>query len=225
MRERAGARDLDDDILALREREQGWQVGEGFRRCGRVEGLLQAQMVDDQPCVRMRLRERQRLVDQTPAEQVDRQTAVGRSAEDARDPGMVRVGRDPVGQHDAHRDRALHLRPVRDRLRNAEVGGIDRLDEAEAARMRGIGLERIARVVTIHGVGRDEHRPVHAHRVHGGDHIAARDLRRPRKRPDPGAIRMVAFISVDLRVDDRHGMRLLLLRSPGCVRLPVRGFP
>ena len=70
--------------------------------------------------------------------------------------------------------------------------------------MRLVDLERVARVEAIHGIGRDQQRPIDAHGIHRGHHVVARDLRRPVEMTGPGTAGMVALVAMDLGVDDRH---------------------
>ena len=58
--------------------------------------------------------------------------------------------------HDADADGARRLRSLGDRLGDAGVGRVDRLDQRKPARMLGAHLDRIARVPAIHGERRDE---------------------------------------------------------------------
>src|SRR5690606_39884946 len=59
--------------------------------------------------------------------------------------GNIGVHHDPAG------DCTLGLRPVGDRLADTGVGDVHRLHKAEPSGMRRINLERVARVVTVHG--------------------------------------------------------------------------
>ena len=93
---------------------------------------------------------------------------------------------------------------VGDRLRHRGVARVDRLDQGEAAGVLGVHLERVAGVVAVQGERRDQDRAVDPDRVHGRDHLIARDLRRALQDADPGTARVVAFVGVDLRVDRRH---------------------
>src|SRR5690606_15317407 len=70
---------------------------------------------------------------------------------------------------------------------------------------RRINLERVARVVTVHGVWRDEDGAVDADFVHRLDHIVARHLRRSVENRRPGAAGVVALVSMHLGIDDLHG--------------------
>ena len=92
-------RDLHHDVPAFREGEEPGQVGERLGRDRRLERLPEAEMVDDQHRVGMGAGEPAGRVQESPAEQVDRERVAGRRAEDASDPRVVRIDRCRVGHH------------------------------------------------------------------------------------------------------------------------------
>ena len=63
---------------------------------------------------------------------------------------------------------------------------INRLDEAEPARMSGIDFERIARIVSVEAEWRDQQRAVDAYSIHRTYHLVAGDRRRPCDCPAQG---------------------------------------
>ena len=67
--------------------------------------------------------------------------------------------------------------------------------------MRSVDLNGIAGVIAIHAERRDQHGAVDADRVHRGRHLVAGNLRWPVERGGPGAARVVAFVGVNLGID------------------------
>jgi hypothetical protein len=163
-------------------------------------------MVDEEARIRMAIDERRARVEVSPEEHVDRKAVPRRFARDAIDARIVRPqARFPRGHHDANGDGSRLLPPFGDDLADRRIRGVDGLDDCEAPRVLALHLERIARVVLVERKGRDENRPVDADPVHRGDHLVAGDVGRPVRHAVPGALGRVRFVSVDLRVDDRHG--------------------
>ena len=80
------------------------------------------------------------------------------------------------------------------------TGLIDR----EPAGMGGADVQGVARVVTVHGVGRDQQRAVDADGVHGLDHVVPCDLGWAVKNRGPRAARTVALVGVNLDIDRQH---------------------
>ena len=79
-----------------------------------------------------------------------------------------------------------------------------------------VDLQRVARVVAVHAVGRDQDRAVDAHLVHCGDHLIASHFRWSVEKTDPRPLGTVALVGVDLGVDHRrfHGRRMIQVPDP-----------
>ena len=204
-RERAGAGDLDGDVRVGGELQDIWQIGEGLRRRRRLERLLQAEMVDHDRRIGIAGRHRPGLLQAAPAQDVHRQPMPRPGGQHPVDAGIGGVLGHAAVHHDADADRARGGRPVGDRLGDAGVGGIDRLDQPEPAGMPGAHLDRIARVVAVHGERGDQQRAVDADGVHRRHHVVARDLRRAVQHRGPGPAGMIALVGVNLGIDRQHG--------------------
>ncbi len=204
MRQRAGAADLYRDVVVSGECQQVRQVGPAVLGRGRVERLHQTHMVHHQRDVREPRGDFSHLFVALGAVHIHRQIVHPRRVEQARDSVVSHVIRNPVGEQQADADRAVPRRPVGNFVGRVRVGCIEGRDQPEPAGIFGLHLQGEARVVAIHGVGRDENRAVHTHGVHGGDHLRAVGRGRACQYGSPGPARMVVLIGVDLGVDNRR---------------------
>ena len=130
--------------------------------------------------------------------------ATGGGGENPVDARMVRIEGQAWVQHDPDPHRPVQGGPVVDRFRRGGIGRVDRLDQGEPARMRGMNLERIAGIVAVQGERRDQQGGVDADRIHGRGHAVAGDLGRSRQNARPRPPRAIPFIGVDLSVDHQH---------------------
>src|ERR1700683_642316 len=89
------------------------------------------------------------------------------------DTGVGGNGRHFPAQHDPNADRAFRGSPFRNRIPDRWVCCINRLDEAEQARMSGIDFERIACIVSVEAEWRDQQRAVDAYVIHRTYHLVA----------------------------------------------------
>src|SRR5580698_747698 len=107
-------------------------------------------------------------------------------------------------QHDADSDRARRLLPLGDDVINCRIVRIDRLDDGHPVRMGARHLDRVARVILVHGKSRDEDRAVDADLVHRRYHLVTRDVIGPVRHIVPGPLRRVGLVGMDLGIDNRH---------------------
>src|ERR1700722_5052408 len=220
VRQRAGAADLDHHVRPLGEVEHLREIRPGLRRRRRHARLQDAEMVEDEARVGMAVDQRGAGVDVAPAQDVDGQVVAHGRAQDAAVARVVRRALLLMAQEDADADRARRLLPLGDDIRHRRIVRVDRLDDAELAGMRPLHLHGVARVVAIHGKGRDEDRAVDADLVHRRHHLVAGGVRGPVRHAVPGPLRRVRLIGMDLGIDDRHGLLHGLLRSR---RRPLSG--
>jgi hypothetical protein len=103
------------------------------------------------------------------------------------DPGVRRIGRDFVVQHDPDANRAFGDGPVRDRIGHAGVRRVDRLSQAEPPGMRRADFRSVARVIAVEAEWGDEDRTVDADTIHGSHHLVAADRCRSGDVPGPWA--------------------------------------
>ncbi len=204
VRQRAGAADLDADVVVRRQRQHVRQIGPRLRRRRRLERLLQPEMVDHHHRARIAGDQSLELVEPAPAEQVDRQRMPRRRGQHPVHPGIGGIFRRAVRQHQPDRDRAVGRGPRGDRVLDRGVARVDRLDHAKSVGMRRVDLERVAGVVAIERIRRDQQRRIDADRVHRGHHLLARRRGRTGEMPDPRPARLVAIIGMHLRVDREH---------------------
>ena len=85
---------------------------------------------------------------------------------------------------------------------------VSQLDQPEPIGMRRVDLFGVAGVVAIHAEWRHQNGAVDADGVHGCHHLVAGDLGRADERPEPGPVRMVAFVGMHLGVDGQHDFGL-----------------
>ena len=205
--QRAGAADLDRDVLVRRQGQQQRQLGPRLGRRRRHERLLQAEMIDHQGRVGIANGELSNLLQAPAAHQVDHEGVLRSSGQHAVDAGVCGIGRYVGVHHDAHRHRAVDRRPLGDRLGDLGIVRIDRLDQPEPAGMGGMDGQRVARIVAVHGEHRGQQPAIDTDGIHGLHHVLARDLRWPGQNLGPRAARMIAFVAVNLGIDCHHEIR------------------
>ena len=162
-------------------------------------------MVDDQLSVRIGCSQFRGLLRHAPAQQVDRQAVLRGGLQHMINARIVCIHRIPICHHHPDSDRPFRRRPIGNGFGDAGVSRIDRLDQRETARMFGVYLQRVTRVVAVHCVRRDQQRAIDPDRIHRHHHVVAGDFGRTRKNSGPGALRAVPFVGVDLRIDGQHG--------------------
>ena len=224
MRQRAGAAHLDHGVRALRERQHLREIGPRLGGAGGVRGCRIARWS------MMKRVSGWRSMSAAPASRLPQHSMLtgkvvtGGCARDAVEAGIVRVAvRSRRRDHDANADRARRLLPVGDDVGHRRIVRVDRLDDREAPGCASLHFHRIARVVAVHGKGRDEDRAVDADLVHRRDHLVAGDVGGQFGTRVPGPLRRVRFVGVDLGIDDRHRASSLVGgRNPvGCGTMPV----
>ncbi len=95
-------------------------------------------------------------------------------------------------------------------------GRIERLRRCESIRIGRPDRHRTARVITVHGPGRNQDRRVDADRIHRRHRVVARHLRRTGENIGPRPSRAILFINMDLRIDGQ----IESLRNPALIRSP-----
>ena len=145
---------------------------------------------------------------------VDRKIVLHGGAADAVDAGVVRRAVRLLRHDDADADRARRLLPVGDDIGHRRIVRVDRLDEREPAGMGPLHFHRVAGVIAVHRKRRDEDRAVDADLVHRRHHLVAGDVSGPVRHPEPGPLRRVRLIGMDLGIDDRWGARLRFGSAP-----------
>ena len=68
----------------------------------------------------------------------------------------------------------------------------------------GVHLDRVARVVAVHGERRDQQCAIDADGIHRRHHVVARDFGGPVQDGGPGPAGVIALVGVHLGVDDGH---------------------
>ena len=145
------------------------------------------------------------LVQPAPAEQIDRKITLCRGGQHVIDARVSRVCRNITAHHDTNGNCTRGCLPIRDSFRHTSIIGINRFYQCETIRIGIADRNRVACVKAIHGEGGNQDCASHAHRIHGLDHVSAGDLWRTMQHRMPRAAGMVAFIGMDLGVNDRHG--------------------
>jgi hypothetical protein len=166
------------DLVEFTRRDLGGYLRVNDYLACSLERLLQPDVVDHDLRVGIASGECARLLQPPPGKQIDGQRVSCRGLEHAVEARIGRVVGEVAIHHDAHTSCPWRSCPLRDRLGDTGVGRVDRFDETETVRIPGSHLERIAGVIAVQRERRDENRAVHADRVHGRDHLFARDLRR-----------------------------------------------
>ena len=199
VRERAGAGDFDCDVVVLGESDDVVHLRPRFVGGGRLEGLLQADVVDHDLGVGMPPRQLRQDRQLAPAEDVDRDPAARTGIEHMREPGMIGV--DALeGQHDARADDSGPRGPGLDLGRDRVGVGVERRDQAEAIGVLLGDALAVAGVVAVDREGRNQQRAVDADGVHRRDHLLAGHRRRTGQHGAVVAL-VVAVVGVHLAVD------------------------
>src|SRR5437879_11263019 len=107
----AGTADLHPYVLVLSQSEQLGKIGPNVGGDRRASRLQQTEMVDNDDRIAVSLDVRQRLIQDAPAKEIDRQTRFGRGSEGAVQTGMVYVHRQAIAHSYANPSRAWRRRP------------------------------------------------------------------------------------------------------------------
>ena len=113
------------------QRQQFRQINPGVGRGRRLERLDQPEMVDHQPRVGVARCQLSDLLKASRAGHVDRDGVLRGGGEDPVEAGVGRVGRNRGHQKEADADCALGGGPIGDRLGDAGIVRVDRLDQPE----------------------------------------------------------------------------------------------
>jgi hypothetical protein len=117
---------------------------------------------------------------------------------------IIGVAGHAPAQHNANPNHAVSWCPFRDRFCDAWVGWIHRLNQSKFSRMRRVNRNGVTFIVAIHRPRRHEDGPVNANGVHCHNQIVAGHFSWSCENIKPRSFRVIAFISVDLRVNRKH---------------------
>jgi len=166
--------------------------------------LANAKMIDRKPHIGMTIDDLGAVIEIVPDHQIDRHIVTRGGAHHTIQTLAIRCDVRRLLHHDADADGRRDFLPLRDDITDRRIIRIDRLDQGEAARMGLLHFHRVARVIAIHGEGRDEDRAMNADLVHRRDHFVARHMCGPVRHAMPRPLRVVGVIGVDLRINNHH---------------------
>ena len=201
---RAGTGDFHNDIGESCQRQQLRQFIKAVFHPRRLKRLLQTKMINHEPRIRITPRQFMHLIKPAPTQQIDGQIALRGGGQHVINAGVRGVCRNITAHHDANGNRARGCLPIRNGFRNGGIIGINRLHQSETIWIGIADRNRIAGIEAIHGEGGNQYRAIHANRIHRLHHIRTRHFRRAMQHRMPGPARVIAFIGMDLGVNDWH---------------------